>query len=155
MVHVIKELPEKPRAVVEAPPYQPEYTAPNTGSRVVFEEDEETVPLHRSYAVPVTAPAVASAPRAVHQPTYTPSTTSREPLYASPRPEGRILRERRVPKKKKPSVALQALFLTIAGIAIAVALIGSGHADTFLSQNRIQYAPINFIGGETIVNKSK
>ena len=80
--------------------------------------------------------------------------TSHEPVYAPTRSEGRILRERRVKKKKKPSVALQALFISIAGVAIAIAIIGSGEVGTFLNENRLQYGPINFIGGEAVVNNA-
>ena len=144
-VHLVKIVQEPVAEVVD----EPEYKAQNVFTDVSQDNEEEIVPLHRSYiARGLPTPAVLSSPT-IHQPRYTPQ----EPTYGSPRPEGRILHESRVQKKKKASVALQALFLTIAGIAIAIALIGSGKADTFLQQNRIQYGPINFLGGETVVNK--
>ena len=142
VVHLTKVAPPMPRDIARELEYRPE----NAETYVPAETQEEIVPIHRSFAVP---PRPVQTQPYIHQPRYTPQ----EPVYASSHPEGRILHERRVPKKKKPSVALQALFITVAGIAIAVALIGSGKIDSFLQQNRIQYAPINFLGGETVVNK--
>jgi hypothetical protein len=140
---------------------------------VAEEEEVEVVPIHRSFAAQThdipTFPTQPIRTAVREQPPYVPAyvpeyqpqpqaypvqRTSPEPLYGSRQPEGRILRERRVIKKKKPSMALQALFLCIAAVSIAIALIGTGEMDTFINQNRLQYAPINFFGGEAILNRA-
>ncbi|MDR3546805.1 MAG: hypothetical protein P4M11_00780 [Candidatus Pacebacteria bacterium] len=130
----------------------------------VDDEEEEVVPIHRSYRVDMPAyvpPAPVTRPAEPPQPRYAPQEPIRavapRPFAASMQtsqaPQARILRERRVVKRRKPSVVLQALFLTLAGIAIAVAVIGSGEVDALLSQSRFQIAPIKFLGGENVIDK--
>jgi hypothetical protein len=127
--------------------------------RIPQPEQEAVAQIHHSFHTPIPEEVpitrVEESVLLNQQPVaYKTPATVYKPVYASPQPEGRILRERRVNKKKKPSVALQALLISIAGIAIVIALIGSGQFDAFLSQNKLQYAPINFLGGENVVNNA-
>jgi hypothetical protein len=141
----------------EEVPQEPVYATQNSYSAPAQSVEEYAVPIHRSFSRPideiVPVQRTAEPQTQYDQSSYVQPTLSYEPVYGAPRAEGRILRERRVIKKKKPSVALQALFLVLAAAAIGVALIGTGKIDGFLTQNRIQYAPINYLGGENIVNK--
>jgi hypothetical protein len=141
------------------------------GSEPIVEEeieDEEvqSVPIHREFTAKVENPyLIPSTPvlqrnfAVKEMPPYVPQRAPEMPVYVPPQPcmpkEGRVLRERRVQRRRKPSVALQALFLSVAAISIAIAFIGSGQIDSFLSQNGLQYGPINFFGGENIVNNTQ
>lgn len=143
MHEVVRREPEETVHVVR----MVQEPVPEVAKEPVKQEQEEIVPIHRSYYVPT--PVVEPVPVAR---TYEPIYTPQEPVYAPTRSQARIINERRVTKKKKPSVALQAFFLSLAGIAIAAAVIGTGHISGLLGQGSSQYAPINFLGGVDVVN---
>jgi hypothetical protein len=133
-----------PEELTEETPVE---TAAGSSHGVTFEEDEEVVPLHRTYMPPVTV-----VPPSYRQ-AYAPQDSLAPKIYA---PEGRIIRERRVSHKKKPSLILTVLFLSIAAISIVVAGIGSGVFDEFLNTEHSTYAPIQYINGENdVINHSK
>ena len=87
-----------------------------TEENVEEPEEEEIVPIHRTYR-PTT--------------TYQPQVGRSAPMY-EPEEQGRIVRERRIIRKRKPSALLQAFLLIIAGVSIVVTVIGSGFADPVL-----------------------
>jgi hypothetical protein len=131
-------------------------------NEVIEDEYEEKIPLKRSYTstqstqsiqrekVSATVPvrSAMSPKRAVS------SYAGVKDVPTSAEATGRIIRERKVVAKGKPSLALQALLLSIAGLAVVVALIGTGKLDSLFNREHINYAPINYLVGQSSVGKA-
>ncbi len=113
------------------------------------DEYAERVPIKRSYRREVTA-----------------QNTQDSSFVA---PEGRIVRERKVsPSKKRKtmvqvsktsggngsSLVLRVVLVILALAAIGIAAIGSGKLDSFLAQAHLNYSPINYLVGQSSVQKA-
>jgi hypothetical protein len=109
---------------------------------------EEQVPLHRAPEAPVERINTTSS-------VYSRSELRKE-VFAPVKNEyeGRIIRERRVVRRKKPNSFLQTVFVLIAAFAVIITAIDSGKLDNFLSQAHLNFAPIQYLGGESTVIKT-
>jgi hypothetical protein len=109
------------------------------------EDTEESVPIKRSFAVPIQqhpqifSNKIGGASKEIPSRMYQPIPS-----------EGRVIHERRVTKKsKKPNAAAQVILVLLALVAIGVTLIGSGSADSFLQKHSINNKPVQYLGGES------
>jgi hypothetical protein len=73
---------------------------------------------------------------------------------ASPRQQGSIIQERIIRRKKKPSIVLKTLLLSLAGVSIAVALLGSGQFDSYVGTSFKNIAPFHYLVGESSFQKT-
>jgi hypothetical protein len=104
-------------------------------------EEEEIVPVHRTYVPPVT----------VTPPSYRENSYDYNQAYA---PEGRIIRERRSRRKRKPSGALRAFFIAIMVISLAIATIGSGKVLPFFGNPASNYGPVRYLEGQSAIDRA-
>ena len=130
--------PEEPQEVVEAPQEEVYDSIPQTPQM------EEFVPIRRTYS-----PAVREVPMRPAPIARTPVTTTR--ATATPTP---TRRKKRVTQGGSSNLALKAMLLSIAGLSIAVALVGTGYADQYASRNEIQFSAIRFLGGAGLLEKT-
>jgi hypothetical protein len=107
---------------------------------------EEAVLIHRTYAA---APVVSTrkAEIEVKKPTDQQRHPSKEAV------NGRIVRERVIRKRGKPSIALQALLLSVTVLVIVVAVLGSGQFDTFIGARLGDFQPLHYLAGQSSFNK--
>ncbi|MBA3789542.1 hypothetical protein H0X32_04115 [Patescibacteria group bacterium] len=122
-------------------------------TKIIEEGEDEVVRLHRNYT-----PAVSVAMPSANPVYRAPTNPDREPFSYAPQRLVPQQRTRVVVTKKKPSLVLSALLLSLAGISIAVAVIGTGKLDVFLNQKKINYYPIQavgeYLGGERVLNNA-
>jgi hypothetical protein len=131
------------------------YTARESASTrkepTTLEIGDEHVPLHRT-TPPASHVGIQNKRNLIHSaplPKYAPSIR----MQKSTLHEARIIRERRVVAKKPASYALRALFVVLALISVAIAVDGTGHFDSYLSNINSRFTVIGYLGGESIVNK--
>ena len=105
----------------------------------VVDLGEETVPIHRTFA----AQSVIQPQTRLNNPDNRPDL----------QPQGRILRERRVTRRKKPSKLIQGLFVVIALLVISISVIGTGVLDTYIAKYNLDFRPVKFLGGESSFQK--
>jgi hypothetical protein len=124
--------------------------------------EEEAVVLHRAPSNPAPIAAVAPIqptrmqPPASHSSVYSRSELRRDVFTNQHRQEGTIIRERRVKRRKRPSLFIQVILIAVIIASIVVALIGSGKFDSYLSQQRFDYRALQYLGGEsTVLNNNK
>ena len=124
----------------ETTPITLEKVAEAIEKRAHVDPEDESVTINRSFVSPIytKAPPVQSFAQAT------------QPVLAA---QGRIVRERRVIRKRKPSRVIQTLLLLIGVLAVATAVIGSGKLDPFLSTHNVNIKAIEFLGGESTVQK--
>lgn len=113
-------------------------------------EEEEEVHINR---------VVAPQNRAVYDPI--PSTPEiEEPVriqrresvaYAAPR-QAQAPQKVSTKKRGKNYLAVRALLLSLALIAVAVAVIGTGNADTLLGDDARTYEPVKYLGGTRTID---
>jgi hypothetical protein len=124
---------------------------PDPVSEVGFGE-EEIVPIHRTFSAPapVQAPVAPAAPSTR---TYGASREIPSHMYQPIPSEGRIIHERRVITRKKPSTTLKILLVLLAAVVVGTTLISSGVTSSFLAQHGIQNPAIQYLVGESTLNK--
>jgi hypothetical protein len=114
-------------------------------SSTIEEGIEESVPIKRSFAVPVQQHPQTFSDRIGGASKEIPSR-----MYQPIPSEGRVIHERRVIKKnRKPNAAIQIILVFVAVIAIGVTVIGSGFADSFLQKHAINNNFLRYLVGES------
>jgi len=101
-------------------------------------EIEEVVEIHRTYDVP-------NRPEPVETPVYVAETTRKE----AERPK------RRRRQRGGAYLAVRALLISVALGAVAVAVVGAGALDSMLTKEGLQYEPVRFLGGTSIIKVNK
>ena len=123
-VSIAEEEVQEQREVETLPAYDPVPSTPET---------EEPVAIHRAQEA-----YVAPVPVAIVRETRTEVT----------RPQKRARR-----RQKGSYLAVRALLISVTVLAIAVAAVGAGFADAFATRNGIEYAPLRFLGGTSLLDK--
>jgi hypothetical protein len=120
-------------------------------------EKEETVPIKRSYSVPVLVPMSPIAVNPVNTESFIPGGTVSSVNTINKvnfHPQGRVIRERRITvTKNKPSKILQILLVLIGLAAVITAIIGSGFLDTYVSKYNVNFKVYSYLAGESLINK--
>lgn len=101
-------------------------------------EIEEVVEIHRTYDVP-------RRPEPVEVPVNVVDTPSRE-----------VDRPRKRRRQRGSSyLAVRALLISAAIGAVAIAVVGAGLLDSMLTKDGVQYEPVRFLGGTSILKVNK
>lgn len=121
---------------------------------VIEEETDNTVEFEAVATVidPVPSTPEVEEPVLIHR--TQPNSASYIAPVASTRAEGRRPAKRVLRSKASTSyLAVQTLFIAVALLAVAVAVVGSGYADPFLNKDGLEYAPLRFLGGTSLLDK--
>ncbi len=113
------------------------------------ESSEEVVPIKRSFAV-----AVQQHPQTFSNRIGGASREIPSKVYQPIPSEGRVIRERRVIKKKRPSAAVRTFLIVFGAVVIGITIVGSGFADSFFQKHGINNALVQHLGGESSFVKS-